>query len=152
MALHLWQLWCIIGILFFITELFTPVMFFLNLGLACFAAAVAAEFGLPIYFQVLVFAIFSAIFLIWLRPILIKTKRTNDTEFCTSYIGKSAKVVDTITEDAGRIALYGEEWQAKSIDNSVIEKGAHVKIIRNESIIMFVEALQESPDEQNNQE
>lgn len=141
MALHLWQLWCIIGILFFLVEIFTPAMFFLNLGLACFIAAIGAAFSITLFYQVLIFAVFSAIFLFWLRPILIKTKQCKDTGFDSKYIGEKAHVVETINADGGRVSIYGEEWQAKSIDGTVIEKDSQVKIVKNESIMMFVEKI-----------
>lgn len=71
-VLHLWQVWCSAGVIFCVIEMFTPAMFFLNLGFACFVAAVAAAMGLAAIYQVITFAVFSAIFLIWLRPLLIK--------------------------------------------------------------------------------
>ena len=40
-----WQLWCLVIIIFFIVEMFTPVNFFLNLGLACLISALVAYLG-----------------------------------------------------------------------------------------------------------
>lgn len=136
---QLWQIWCIAGVLFFIIEIFTPVMFFLNLGIACFIAALCAHFGLSSIYQVIVFGIFSAIFLIWLRPFLIKKKKENDTpETIDMYIGKTADVIETVTAKSGKIAIFGEEWQAVSLNGEVIEQGNQAKIVKNDSIIMYV--------------
>lgn len=136
---HLWQIWCIAGVVFFIIEMFTPVMFFLNIGFACFIAAIGAALGIEPIYQVLIFGIFSAIFLLWLRPFLIKRKNSSDTpETIEMYIGKTANVINTVTAEDGRIAVFGEEWQAKSLNGEVIEKGSQVKIMKNDSIVMYV--------------
>ena len=138
MALHLWQIWCISGVVFFIIEMFTPVLFFFNLALGCFIAAICAYFGLALIWQVLIFGFFSTIFLIWLRPFLIKKKNGNKPETIEMYAGKTASVVETVTENSGRIAIFGEEWQAKSLNGETIEKGKYAKIVKNDSIVFYV--------------
>ena len=137
-VLHLWQVWCSAGVIFCVIEMFTPTMFFLNLGFACFVAAVAAAMGLAAIYQVITFAVFSVIFLIWLRPLLIKKRKSDNPETVEMYIGKTANVIETVDANNGRIAVFGEEWQAKSLNGEVIEKGQQVKIIKNDSIVMFV--------------
>ncbi len=138
MDLLLWQLWCISGVIFFIIEVFSPSMFFFNLALACFISAVAAYLGLAILWQVIIFGVFSSIFLVWLRPLLIKTKNGNKPETTEMYVGKTATVIEDIDSEKGRIGIFGEEWQAKSLNGEKIEKGNYAKIIKNDSIIMYV--------------
>ena len=140
-VINLWQIWCIAGLILVIIEIFTPAMFFMNLGIACFFAAISAFFGLSLLWQVIVFGIFSTIFLIWLRPILMKNLRSNKTETVEMYIGKTATVVEKVTQQGGRISLFGEEWQAKSINDEVFEVGSEVRIVKNDSIILFVENI-----------
>ena len=139
--MSLWQIWCIAGVIFCITEMFTPAMLFLNLGFACFASAIIAFFGIAFVWQVAVFGVFSAIFLIWLRPYLLKQKTPETPETIEMYIGKTAKVLEKITTSSGKIAIFGEEWQAKSINDEEFEIGSEVKIVKNDSIIMFVEKV-----------
>ena len=47
-------------------------------------------------------------------------------------------MLETVTENNGRIAIFGEEGQAKSLNGETIEKGAQAKIVKNDSIIMYV--------------
>ena len=54
------------------------------------------------------------------------------------YAGKTASVVETVTENSGRIAIFGEEWQAKSLNGETIEKGKYAKIVKNDSIVFYV--------------
>ena len=79
--MELWQLWCLIGIVFCIIEIFTPTMFFLNLGLACFVAGLVGFLGVNFTVQVLVFAVFAALFLIFLRPVILVIYQNVENSF-----------------------------------------------------------------------
>ncbi len=137
-----WQLWCLISIIFFIVEMFTPVNFFLNLGLACLISAIAAYFNATFTMQMILFTVFSALFLIFLRPFLVyKKKSEKDDEFDEKYKGKTAVVTEKITPESGRIAIYGETWQAKTESDEEIEEGSQVKIVKIDSIVMYVEKV-----------
>ena len=65
--------------------------------------------------------------------------KSKETGINSKYIGQIAKADEEITASSGVISIYGERWEARSENGSVIEKGSEVKIIRNESIIMYVE-------------
>lgn len=137
-----WQLWCLISIIFFIVEMFTPVNFFMNLGLACLISALVAYFNASFTMQVILFAVFGALFLIFLRPFLVYRKTGgSDNEFDEKYRGKTAVVSEKITSETGRIAIYGETWQAKSDNGEEIEEGSQVKILKIDSIVMYVEKI-----------
>lgn len=142
MDLNLWQIWCISGVIFFIIEVFSPTMFFFNLALACFVVAISAWLGLALILQVIIFGIFSTIFLLWLRPFFIKTKNGDKPETLEMYVGKTATVLEDIDAENGKIAIFGEEWQAKSLNGEKIAKGGYAKIIKNDSIIMYVVPLE----------
>ncbi len=139
--MELWQLWCLIGIVFCIIEIFTPTMFFLNLGLACFVAGLVGFLGANFTVQVLGFAVFAALFLIFLRPVLLGKSKNADSDYEDKYKDKTAIVTEKIGVDGGRIAIYGETWQAKSLNGEEIEKDARVKIVKLDSITMYVEKI-----------
>ena len=69
-TISLWQMWCIAGVILCIIEIFTPVLFFLNIGFACFCSAIVAAFGFSLTLQVICFAVFSAIFSILIYLII----------------------------------------------------------------------------------
>ena len=58
------------------------------------------------------------------------------------YVGKTATVLEDIDAENGKIAIFGEEWQAKSLNGEKIAKGGYAKIIKNDSIIMYVVPLE----------
>lgn len=135
-----WQLILITGIVFIIIEMLTPVMFFLNLALACFITAIFALFLIDWNILIPVFVVFSAIFLVFLRPILTKIRiKEEKTGVEEKYIGQLAKVVEAVTSTNGVVSIYDERWTARSASGEEIEVGAEVKIVRNESLILYVE-------------
>lgn len=136
-----WQLLSIAGIFLVILEMFTPAMFFLNLALACFICA-----GLSLYYPnwniiIPAFVVISGALLVLLRPILMRRKTSPDqkTGLAAKYIGKEVKVVETITKNSGVISIYDERWEARTTGDEQIEAGQMARIIRTESLVMFVE-------------
>ena len=137
-----WQILCIVGIIFIILEIFTPSMFFLNFALASFLTAIASLFIDKIIFLTLIFFILSFLSFAFLRPIILKrSRKETETGVNDKYIGKVAKVIEEVTESKGVIAIYGERWEARSLNKAIIPTGEEVKIIKNESIVMYVEKL-----------
>lgn len=139
----MWQIMGIIGVLFFILEIFTPAMFFINLAFASFVTAGVAVFVSDMNILILTFVVFSAIFLLALRPILmnLKTDKSQKTGIEGKYIGKTAKVISPISKESGAITIYGERWDARTNNDEIIPEGANVKIIGNDSLIMFVDKI-----------
>ena len=140
--MHHWQILIFAGVVFLIVEIFTPVLFFLNFAIACFLTAILALYVIDWNILVPSFIALSAIFLFFLRPLLIKT-RTNaqKTGVEEKYIGKIAKVTETITSNSGVVSIYNERWEARSNTGEEIAVGSDVKIVKNESLILFVEKI-----------
>ena len=137
-----WQFITICGIIFVLLELFVPSMFFLNFAVAAFLTAVVSLYIAKTIWLVVIFCILSFISFIFLRPLIAKK---SDKEFETGindkYIGKTATVTEEISSNSGSISLYDERWTARTEDGSVIPVGEEVKIIKNDSLIMFVEKI-----------
>lgn len=134
-----WQFLCVIGIAFVILEIFTPSMFFLNFALAAFITAGISLITLNKFALVLAFFLLSFLSFVFLRPIILR-RNSKDTETGMEgkYIGKTAKVTEEVTAECGVITIYGERWEARCENGEVIPAGAEVKILRNDSLIMYV--------------
>ncbi len=141
--MDLWLIWTIAGVVFFIIELFTPMLFFLNLAFACLLAAAGAYFGLMFSWQVAIFVVVASLLLLFFRPFLMKNVVTKDmaTGIEGKYIGHNAKTILATGSLDGRITIYGEEWAARSLDGEEIPIGIDVKIIKNEGTIFYVEKI-----------
>ena len=135
-----WQVIAVIGIVCLILEMFTPTMFFLNFAVSAFITAICSLFITNIMWLTFIFIVLSLVSLLWLRPLLMKkTHKSQETGMAGKYIGKTAKVVETVTSDSGVISIYDERWEARS--ENEIPAGAKVEIVKNESLIMYVKEL-----------
>ena len=140
--MNLWQILAVCGIGFIILEMFTPSMFFLNFALAAFFTSLISVWIKNPYSLAIIFFILSFVSFIVLRPLIMKRfNKSKETGINSKYIDQIAKAETEISEHSGVISIYGERWEARSIDCSVIPQGSEVKIIRNESIIMFVNKI-----------
>ena len=138
----LWEILGICGIAFIILEIFTPSMFFLNFAISAFICAIVSIFTTNIALLTCLFFILSFVSIIFLRPILLK-KFTKDTisEIDDKYINKVVNTNSEIDGNKGEISIYGERWDARSDNGETIPAGSQVKILRVESIIMYVEKV-----------
>lgn len=134
-----WQFLCVVGIAFVILEIFTPSMFFLNFALAAFLTALVSVFVVHKFTLVLVFFVLSFLSFAFLRPMLLR-RNSKDTETGVEgkYIGKTAKVTEEVSDSKGVITIYGERWDARVCDGSVIPAGSEVCIVKNEGLVMFI--------------
>ena len=140
-----WEIFVIVAICSLILEMFTPTLFFLSIALAALLTAVVSLFGLNMTWLIVVCSALSVILLLFVRPWL-KSLMHHDVEgveFKSEYIGKVVKATEDITTSAGAIAIYGERWDARLNDENAekIPAGEEVKIVRNDSIILYVEKV-----------
>ncbi len=138
----LWQFWLIFGIIVLLIDLFASTTFLVNIALGLFITSLCAYFNLNLYIQLIVLFVTSALFLIFLRPFLLKLFHQIDyDEFEDKYIGHAANVIEEVTQLSGRITIYGEEWSAKTNSEAAIPVGTNVKIIRKDGMIMIVDKI-----------
>ena len=117
-----WIVWLVVAAVLGVAELMTTTF---ALGIIAIGALVAAGVGamhLAIPFQLLAFGGASAAGLGFVLPIarrhikqppLLKTGPA-------ALVGRSARVLEEVTEHGGRVRIGGEEWSARSYDESLI--------------------------------
>lgn len=140
--MDMWLLLLIASVVFLVLEMFTPTLFFINLAVATAVSAIFAYLGFSNLVVTFVFLIVSIATIWFVRPILLKqiNEKKQTTGLDYKYIGKVAKVVKEVSKTEGRVAIYGEEWQAVT-DGENIPIGTEVKILSNDSIIFKVEKI-----------
>ncbi len=145
--MDMWVKLLIVCVAFLVFEMFTPVMFFINLSFAALCAAILAYLGFSNTVITIVFVVVSIVAILFVRPLFLKNMKSknNETGMEGKYIGNTAKVVEEVTGKSGRVAIYGEEWNAVLAEssNSPVPVGASVKILSNDSIILTVEEIKE---------
>lgn len=142
----LWQFCIFAGLLFLLLELFFPFQFFLAMAIGAFVTSIFSGFISSVSILVLIFAVSSVLSLLIFRPFLAKDKpedeKSKETGISGQYIGKKAKVIKEVTNSDGAISIYGERWDARSIEqNDVFAEGCEVEIVRNEQLTMYVKSV-----------
>lgn len=115
------------------------------LAFAALVTAAVAAFDVGIEVQLAVFAICSTISITLLRPVA-KRHMNAPPEILTNaaaLVGKTARVLDAISEDAtGLIRLENENWTASPAPGSGrIEPEAHVRVVEISGATAIVEPL-----------
>lgn len=104
-------------------------------------AAIVGYMGGPVWLQIVLFIVVSAVLLLAMRPLAKKKlalgqEKTN----IDSMIGKTEKILKTVdnNEGTGMLRIGDVEWRAVSADGSVIPEGTLVKIERLEGTKLYV--------------
>lgn len=139
----LWEIFTIAGLVFIILEMLVPSMFFLNPAIAAVITALVAVWITNWVTLTIVFVVLSIASILFLRPLLIKDKRSKEmqTGMENKYIGKIVKVIEPITKFSGAITVYDERWEARVDSDETIPVGSEVKIVKNESLVLTVEKI-----------
>ena len=86
----------------------------------------------------------SIISIIFVKPKIEKVLKKEDAaDFDAQYIGKIVKCTETITKTKGAVSVYDERWDARLLPEAEeeIQVGCDVKIIKNDSTILYVEKI-----------
>lgn len=134
-------IWIIALVVFLVIEGATVGLVSVWFALGSLCAMVAAMLKAPIWLQILVFLVVSAVSMYFTRPIV--KKYINGRVVPTNadiLIGKECRVVETIDNLAGTGAVYvgGKTWTARSTDDAVISEGELVKAERIEGVKLIV--------------
>lgn len=140
----LWQIFSIVAVICIILEMIVPSMFFLNFaiggGLTALISLVVNDFNM----LTIDFIILSLVSVFLLRPLLMRTLKSSkdkETGIKSEYIGKIVKVIEPVTKNSGVITIYDERWDARVENDDEIPAGAEVRILKNDSLVMYVERV-----------
>ncbi len=126
--------WLAVALAFAVAEMSTTALYAIFIVPGALAAAVAAQLGLDLPYQVVIFAVVSLVGVVAARPPLLRyLKRRRAPELLSGaegMIGQQAPVTDDIggPHDPGHVRVAGETWPAVSEDGSPIPAGTVVRI------------------------
>ena len=140
---NMWQVWAVVSIVCLILELSSGDFFIICFSIGAVFSIVAAVLGLGIYWQLFIFAIFSLLSVLFVRPVALRYLHKNDPNKpsnADALIGRTGKVTESITAGGnGYVKIDGDLWRA--VSNSDIPVGTTVRVIGRESTIITVETL-----------
>ena len=135
--------WIIVAAVLGVAEIFTLTAALGLLAVAGLAAAGAAALGFGSFAQFATFAVVAVAGLVLVRPLVRRHLRPlpgRQHRFgVAALVGRQARVVQEVTGDTGRVRIGGEEWSARSYDETlVIPPGATVDVIEIEGATALV--------------
>lgn len=141
--------WLIIGILLSAFEIITPGFVIICFGISALIVSLLAFLGVSnLTVQVIIFSVLSLLFTVLSRTIFKKylMKNSNSNKIQSSLeklIGSHGVVIESINNDisTGRVMVNSENWAARSVDNSIIEKNSKIKVIKIDGIKLIVEPV-----------
>ena len=140
---NIWFIWIIAGIVLIIGEIFTPSFLLALIGISCITAGVFAIF-IPAklaFIPLCIFAITTVLLLIYIRPICKKYLYNKDAP-SSNVDAMKDKILTAETKidgtNSGTVKLYADLWKARTEDETVIEAGEKVRIIRIEGNTVIV--------------
>ena len=140
---NMWQVWGIIAVLCLILELSSGDFFIICFSIGAVFAIISAVIGLNVYWQIFIFAIFSLLSVIFVRPAALRWLHKNEPNKPTNadaLIGRTGRVTEAITVGGnGYVQIDGDLW--KAVSNTNIPVGTSVRVIGRESTIITVETL-----------
>jgi membrane protein implicated in regulation of membrane protease activity len=128
-----WIVWLIVAAVLGVAELLTTTLAFGLIAIAAVVAAVVGAFHLGLPLQLGAFILAAGAGLGVVRPIAIKhIKQPPPLRTGTAaLVGRSAIVLEEVTEHSGRVRIDGEEWTSRPYDESMrIPVGTKVDVMQ----------------------
>ena len=122
-----------------------PTLFCINFAIAGIITAIISFFWGTFPALIAVFAVLSILSILFIKPLLSKHLNKGETvDFETQYIGKVVQVTEPISTYKGAVSIYDERWEARlKYEGEEIPAETQVKIVGNDSTILFVERLEQ---------
>jgi membrane protein implicated in regulation of membrane protease activity len=126
---YAWIVWLGVSLVLVAVEAATVDFMFLMLAGGALGGSAAAAFGAPFLVQAVVAALVAVVLLVTVRPWLKRrfTVEGHQRMGAEANLGRSAYVLDRVTNSNGRVKLAGETWSARTTGDS-IEPGEEVVV------------------------
>lgn len=125
------MIWLILVAVMLLIEIFTMGLTTIWFSFGAALAAIVSGVGGPVYVQILVFCVGAVGTMLLIRPYAVKVQnRTRTKTNVDELTGQEVTTLEKIDNrrETGLVRIHGVEWMARSVDDSVIEKGENVII------------------------
>lgn len=139
---HMEWVWLAALVVFLIMEASSVMLVSVWFVIGSLVALIATLLGAPLWLQVVLFLVVSVGLLLSLRPLLRKFYNPKKIQTnAPANIGKLAVVTERIDNlrAEGAVKLSGLVWTARSVDDTTIEVGGVVRVVRIEGVKLIVE-------------
>ena len=139
----MWQLWAVVSIVCLILELSSGDFFIICFSIGAVFAIIASALGLGFYWQLFIFALFSLLSVLFVRPVALRYLHKNEPNKpsnADALLGRTGKVTEAIAAGSnGYVQIDGDMWRA--VSDTDIPVGETVRVVDRQSTIVTVEKL-----------
>lgn len=145
-GLEVWHIWVIVALLFVVVEIFTTGFAVMCISFGCLFGAGASLLEWDIKWQLLAFAVGTALAFLTVRPVVQKLLYRKADEVKTNVdalVGRRAVATERIEGELhpGRVKIDGDDWKAVSEGDEPIEVGEAVEVLAVNSVILTVKKI-----------
>ena len=141
---NMWQVWPVIAVVCLILELSSGDFFIICFSIGAVFAIISAVIGLNVYWQILIFAIFSLLSVVFVRPVALRWLHKNEPNKRTNadaLIGRTGRVTEAIPAGGnGYVQIDGDLWKAVSTGEDIAIDST-VRVVGRQSTIITVETV-----------
>lgn len=147
-----WILWLILGVGLIIAEIFTLGFFLFWFGIGALAAALVGFLGFAVGWQILTFAVVSALLTIFSRSIFAKYYSHDDASAYKTGVDSLPGQIGTVTGasrgalQSGEVKVYGSIWTAFAEDGEALKEGEKVEVVSVKGSSIYVRRVNELPE------
>lgn len=145
LAQHLWQFWAVVSVVCLILELTSGDFFIICFSIGALCALLSALVSDSVYVQMMVFAVFALLAILYVRPFAKRYLHTGEDKRISNadaLLGRQGKVVESVKADGfGRVQIDGDIWKAVTDEPIDIATGMTVRVVNRESTILKVESI-----------
>lgn len=141
LASNLWLVWTIVMLVCLILEMSSGDFFITCFAIGALVTIFPALLGVPLWAQILVWAVCSVLSIKLVRPRLTRLlhrggeHRQSNADALIGQVGRVSE--DIPAQGSGRVQLDGDDWKAVSTGEP-LPRGTKVRVVSRESIILTV--------------
>ena len=108
---NMWQVWAVVAIVCLILELSSGDFFIICFSIGAVFALISAVLGLSIYWQVFIFALFTLLSVLFVRPVALRYLHKNDPNKLSNadaLMGRTGRVTEEIKAGARLTVTFGK--------------------------------------------
>jgi inner membrane protein len=138
-----WWIWVLAAFLLLTVEFFstTAHIGFFAVGAFIVAILVGAGVSMPLWSELLTFAISSVVLLIFVRPIVVRKLGLNKTPIVDTFVGEAATPLEDMdVSGSGRAELRGTTWSAKNVGATRVARGQRCVVDRIDGLTLHIRA------------
>ena len=138
-----WWIWVVIGFVLLCVEFTATTMHVGLFAIGAFVVGLAIALGadIPLWGQIVLFAVITLAAFFFLRPMIMRKLRFNEKKVVDSLVGEQAiPMEDIAVGGSGRAEMRGTTWSARNIGETALVRGQRCVVAAVEGLVIHVRA------------